>query len=288
MDEDQRGLETRVLEVLVIGTDLVGQEHALVDDGARRQRHAIGADILVVVLGIDAAGNHLAQEIEPGLVFLVIGNVSRAADEDLAMERLGRDDVGRLRQRRIVDRHVAEPEQRQPLGLRRFGDDLFDMGAQRRILRHEPVSDTVLAGRRQFDAVGCHFLAEKLVGKLHQHAGAVADQRIGTDRAAMRQVFEHGKAVLDDLMRLHALHVDDEADATGVMLVARIVETLGSKTGSANVGSANVGSRRIFDGSRFRLRGLAVRRRERQFRHCLVLHSSPSGADLPRQALGSP
>ena len=153
------------------------------------------------------------------------------------MERLGRDDVGRLRQRGIVDRHVAEAEQRQPFGLRRFGDDLFDMGAQRRVLRHEPVADAILAGRRQFDALRRHLLAEEPVGNLHQHAGAIAHQRVGADGAAMRQVFEHGKAVLDDLVRLHALHVDDEADAAGVMLVARIVEALGGQAGSAS-GSA--------------------------------------------------
>ena len=76
-----------------------------------------------------------------------------------------------------------------------------------------------------------HLLAEEAVGNLHQHAGAVAHQRIGADGAAMRQVFEHEQAVLDDLVRLHALHLRDEADAAGIMLVARIIETLGGKTG---------------------------------------------------------
>ena len=61
---------------------------------------------------------------------------------------------------------------------------------------------------------------------LHEHAGAVAHQRIGADGAAMGQVFEHEQAVLDDLVRLLALHMGDEADAAGIMLVARIVKTL--------------------------------------------------------------
>ena len=99
-------------------------------------------------------------------------------------------------------------------------------GAQRRVLRHEPVADAVVAGRRQLDALLRHLLAEEAVRDLHQHAGAVAHQRVGADRAAMRQVLEHGEAVLDDLVRLHALHVGDEADAAGVVLVARIVEAL--------------------------------------------------------------
>ena len=45
----------------------------------------------------------------------------------------------------------------------------------------------------------CHLLAEELVWKLHENAGAIADQRVGADGAAMRQIFKHGKAVLDDL-----------------------------------------------------------------------------------------
>ncbi len=80
--------------------------------------------------------------------------------------------------------------------------------------------------RRQFDAQLRHFLAEQAVGNLHQHAGAIADQRIGADRAAMGQVFKHAQAVGDDLVRAHALHVDDEADAARIVLVARVVETL--------------------------------------------------------------
>ena len=108
------------------------------------------------------------------------------------------------------------------------------MRALRRVLRHEPVADAILAGRRQLDALLGHLLAEETVGNLHQNAGAVAHQRIGADRAAMRQVFEHEQPVLDDLVRLHALHLRDEADAAGIMLVARIIEAL-SRRGSGRV-----------------------------------------------------
>ncbi len=147
-----------------------------------------------------------------------------------------------------------------------------------RIARHEHMADGIVAGLGQFDALASHFLAEEAVGKLHQHAGAVAHQRISADGAAMRQVFEHRKAVLDDLMRLHALHVDDEADAAGIVLVARIVQAVRSEAG---VGALNFGSGPIFDGWRFRLRGRAVRRRWRHFRHRPVLHPQPLGRWFP-------
>jgi len=42
----------------------------------------------------------------------------------------------------------------------------------------------------------------------------------------MGEVFEDEQAVADDLVRLLALHMGDEADAAGIVLVARIVEAL--------------------------------------------------------------
>ena len=61
--------------------------------------------------------------------------------------------------------------------------------------------------------------AEQCVGDLDQAAGAVADQRVGADRAAMIEVGEDLQAVAHDLVRLLALDVRDEADAARVMLV---------------------------------------------------------------------
>ncbi len=42
----------------------------------------------------------------------------------------------------------------------------------------------------------------------------------------MSQVDEDLQSLYDDVMRLHALNIDHETDATGIMLVSRIVETL--------------------------------------------------------------
>ena len=68
--------------------------------------------------------------------------------------------------------------------------------------------------------------AQERVGNLDQDAGAVALQRIGAGRAAMRQVLEDLQALRDDRVRLLALDVGDEAEAAGVVLVRRIVKSL--------------------------------------------------------------
>ena len=62
---------------------------------------------------------------------------------------------------------------------------------------------------------------EELVRHLRQDAGAVAGQRIAAAGAAVRQIDQDLQARADDLMALLAAHVDDEADAAGVVLLAR-------------------------------------------------------------------
>ena len=127
-----------------------------------------------------------------------------------------------------------------------------------------------MPGRRQFDALLAHLLAEEAVGDLHQHACTVAHQRIGPDGAAMGEVFEHEQTVFNDLVRLHALHLGDEADAAGIVLVSGVVEALGFRqTGNLRVTGA-------FDGRAIRLGGHSLlRHRWREVRHHHVLRSLP-------------
>ncbi|GAB5505428.1 MAG: hypothetical protein Rhirs2KO_05910 [Rhizobiaceae bacterium] len=99
MDQNKRGLEARISEVLVIGSDLIGEEHALVDDGVRRHRHDIEAVVDTAGLGVNARRNHLAQNVKPALIFLVGGDRLAAADEDLTVNRLSGRNLGRFGKR---------------------------------------------------------------------------------------------------------------------------------------------------------------------------------------------
>jgi hypothetical protein len=64
------------------------------------------------------------------------------------------------------------------------------------------------------------------VRHLYQHAGAVAAVFFGAAGAAMIEIHEDLQALLQDAMRFAALDVDDEADATSLVLERRIVQTL--------------------------------------------------------------
>ncbi len=123
-------------------------------------------------------------------------------------------------------RHVAPAEQRQAFlrDLLRIGieDDLPPFG----IVRHEHGADRVVAGLGQRDAEFCGLADEELVRHLHQDAGAVAGARVGADRAAMFEIAQDRDRVLDDLVRLAALDVGDEADAAGILFVTRIEQAV--------------------------------------------------------------
>ena len=64
---------------------------------------------------------------------------------------------------------------------------------------------------------------------LHQHPGAVAHARVGAGGAAVFQIAENLQAIFDDLVRLAALDVGDEADAAGVLVERGVVEALAQR-----------------------------------------------------------
>ena len=100
------------------------------------------------------------------------------------------------------------------------------MGAQALIARHEDVAGGIAAGRRQREAELAALVLEEVVRDLNEHAGAVAGQRVGAHCAAVLEVGENLEGVGDDLMRFAALEIGDEADATRIALVRRIIKTL--------------------------------------------------------------
>ncbi len=67
---------------------------------------------------------------------------------------------------------------------------------------------------------------------LHQDAGAIAEARVGADRAAMFEIAENAERIGDDLVRLLALDVGDEADAAGILFQARVVKAVGLRAPS--------------------------------------------------------
>ena len=228
MHQRQRALEIRFVQIGIILAELVGEEHALVDHGPARHRHRVIAGEAAVAALIDRLRDRLAQDIEPALEIILALGGAVAADEHLHAGRFGRLDG--FAERGIVGRHVAPAEQHQAFCLDLFGDDALDNFAPRRLLRHEQCADRVVAGLRQLEADLGGLALEERVRDLHQDAGAVTGARVGADGAAMFEVAEDVDRVVDDLMRLLAFDVGDEADAAGILFQAGVVKSLGRRT----------------------------------------------------------
>ena len=61
---------------------------------------------------------------------------------------------------------------------------------------------------------------------LQEYTRAVAGVGFTAGRATVVKVLQHLDRLLEDLVRLASLHVDDEADAAGVVFEPGIIQTL--------------------------------------------------------------
>ncbi len=117
MHQRQRRFEARIVQVAVIFAELEGKEHALVHDRPARHRdRIIFGGLPAPAKLVDAIGNNFADQIEPPLESLLIGDVRAAPDKHLPVHRLGGEHD--RRQPAIIDRHVAPAEQRLPFRRR--------------------------------------------------------------------------------------------------------------------------------------------------------------------------
>jgi hypothetical protein len=86
-------------------------------------------------------------------------------------------------------------------------------------------ADAVLAGLRKLDVTRLAFATEERIRQLNQDAGTVAREGIAAAGTAMHEVQKDIDSFFDDVVGGPAGDVGDEADATGVVLVARVVES---------------------------------------------------------------
>ena len=247
-------LHARIHQIGEHRLDLIGNQHAFIDERVRRQTR----DVEIFFLGrrdrqlVDRVLDALADDVQlplerradgktgPGALFAVVCRKGlpdpffrahqwcRAADENLLEVRLHRGGGGA--HQAIVGRQVAPAEQALPLFVDDLFDERFDRGARRRVARQKHGADAVFALRRQRDAQPRGFLAQELVGNLNQDAGAVAGVHFAAARPAVQQVDENLQRLADDAVRPHALDVDDEADAAGVVLEGGVIQALGRGT----------------------------------------------------------
>jgi len=189
----------------------------------------------------DVEGRHrlleeLPDHVELPLEASVVTHGGPPADEDLLDHRLDRP--RRIAEEMVVGRHVAPAEHELALFLDdRVQQDLHLL-ALLGIARQEHQAAPVLGGTGKGDLEASALPPQELVGHLQQDAGAVAGVRLAAAGATVQEVDQHLQGLAHDRVRAPALDVDDESDAAGVVLEARVVQTLGGRRARLSGGSA--------------------------------------------------
>ncbi len=226
--ERDGALHIGIGQVAEVVPDLLGDEHALVDEGARGEGRDVevveGARELAADLRLDALPNDVELPLQG-----VAGQAGGRGDEDLLDPRLQvlRELADDLR----VDGHVAPAQQRQPLLLDDLLQEPLAEVAVRGQLRQKDHADAVFARGREDEAAaardaggGGALLAEELVGHLDHDPGAVARAGVATAGAAVSQVLDDPDALVDDVVGLAVVDVRDEAHTARVVLECGVVE----------------------------------------------------------------
>ena len=230
MHERQRGFEPRIAQVLEIVAELRRQQHALVDERARRQRDDVETLGASIVQADDAVRDHLAQDEQAALERVLIGDARAAPDEHLTMRRLGR--LHGFAETGGIDRHIAPAEETLTFLDNHLLDDVLDQFPPAGVARQEQRAGGVIAGLGQFEAQALRLSGQESMRRLDQHAAAVAGLRVRPDGAAMIEIEQDFEALLDDRVGLAVLQVGHEADAAGVTFGRGIVHPLrGRKSG---------------------------------------------------------
>jgi hypothetical protein len=224
VDHADGGLERLVREVGVERAELRRVQHALIDDGPVRE----GGHVEHALLRRRAPPHRLldeaADDVELPLEAHVV-EVALAADEDLPDDRL-RGLRGRA-EARVLGRHVAPAEDALPLRDDGLLEHPLAGRPGRGVLRQVHHPHAVARRSREPEPRPLGLAGQEGVRQLQEDAGAVPGVLLGSRRAAVLEVDEDLERLLDDRVRLSTLDVDDEPEATGVVLVPGIVEALG-------------------------------------------------------------
>ncbi len=209
--------EPLVAEIGVERFQLQRGDHALVDQGPRRQRWEVCAQL---AFGALAQAEGLAVELDADKR-RARDTGPRGLDEQLLERRCSV--TGQLTQVIRGGRHLAPAENPQALVPGDGGDAVFERCTRLWIERQERHADRVASDRRQLEADDG---AQELVGDLRDDAGAVARAGIRAHGAPVLEVTQRIECHSDDVVAGRSAKGRDHGQAAGVLLAARVVEAL--------------------------------------------------------------
>ncbi len=232
VEQRQRALGERVVEVGEVLAHLRRREHALVGELSRGERRHVEVLRVVDAALADRRLEALADHVELALEGGAIGHVGPRRDEHVVHPRL--HGAGRLAEAPVVGRHAAPAEQRLALLPHDHRENQLGQGRRLRVGRAEHQAHGVPSGGRQRGQrraiLGRHDPAldalalEQAVRNLDQDARAVARIGFGARRAAVLHALERPEPAIDDVVRGRPAQMRKKADATGVVLERRVIQ----------------------------------------------------------------
>src|SRR5579883_3143329 len=142
MHEGQRGCKARIVQVLIVVAELIGEEHALVNDGPAG--HANRVEVILRAQSYShAIGDDAPSQVKLALERLLIFDPGWPPHKDLPMYGLRCCD--RFWKRAVANRYVPPAENGKPfLDANRVYNG-FAFGTKRLILRQKELTNTVKA-----------------------------------------------------------------------------------------------------------------------------------------------
>ena len=260
VDQREGAFHAGIGEVGIEFRDLRRGQHAFEDNGAGGKARDVEEAAAGSTGVADFVEKPVADNVELSLESELVFDRRVAADKSHTDFRfLG---FGGLTEGRVVGRHGAPAEELLPFGTDDLLEALLDFLAELLVGRQENHGHAVVTRRREGDVFLFGHGFEEFVRHLDQDAGAIARVFLEPAGSAVLEIDQNLQPLLDDFVRLHALHVGDEAHAARFVLELRVVEPLafGSFHGLVRSWSGRTVKNRDFtDGGK----GKLARRRQR-------------------------
>ena len=128
-----------------------------------------------------------------------------------------------------IDRRIPPAEYRQSLLANNALQNSFALQALMFLHRQKCHAHGIGAGLRQFETQLAALAHKEPVRDLEENAGAIAGFGIASAGAAVREVEQHLDSLAYDVVALDAADAGHESDPAGIVLLRRMVETLGGR-----------------------------------------------------------
>ena len=223
--EGEGGLRALVHQIGVVRVEPPREHHALEADGAGGESDDVEA-VAPEPPALDRAHYDLADDEELAFERVHIRAARPPANEQLANSRFGGLDA--LAENGRIDRHVPPAEEGLTLRRDDLGERLLAGAARRLVPRQQHHAHPVAARSRKVEAERRALLAQQPVGNLDEDSSSVAGERVRPYRTPMGDVAEKLHPLAHDVVACPIADVHDEADAARIVLMGRVVESLGS------------------------------------------------------------